>query len=809
MLPAYFKLTFRHLLRNKLYSAINVIGLSVGTACMLMAIFYWKDEKSFDTFHQNNPNLYRITTTMADSKTGEMQTTGGTGQVQGPAFKAAVPEIQEYTRLLGGDVSGDVLAGNKAFRLQMLFADENFFKVFSFDLLRGNPQTALGNISSAVITESVARKFFNSIDVIGKQLQMDADPSAKRLGKPMQVTAVVKDLPANSSIQFEILMPMKFMQLSFADDNWLNSYLGTFVVLNPQADIKKVIEKFSKVYESHAGQQLAESKKLYGYDPKIHYGLQPITDIHLRALNNLTGNNTEGGVINGNSPVFSYLLFGIAVFILMMASINFINISIANSLKRAKEVGVRKIVGGSRLQIIMQFLNESAILCLVAFAFAIIITNSTLPVFNSLTGKHILFSTAFDAKLFCYIIILLVIIVLLTGLYPAYALSVFRPAEVLYNKQKLSGRNLFGKGLVVLQFSFAVFFGICTLVYYNQMHFIQTKDLGYNPHQVLRTQIAGDRNIFPIYHFLRNEMLKESSVKMIAFGGGEGVSPVKLQDHSVDAVHTVIDENYLAVLGIPLKLGRNLSPAVYPSDSSRSIIVNEAFVKAAGLQHPLGTQLKTDEYFDKESKTIVGVIKDYHSGSLRQPIRPMVMFMNKWYGGAVWVKLEQARLQDGMAAFERMYKKAVPGAVYSYQFMDELNAKQYTEEKRWQKIVGIAATLSILICCLGLFGLSHLATHRRIKEIGIRKVLGASVAQVVTIISERFLKLVMIAFILAAPVAWLAMNKWLQNFAYRISISWWIFAAAAVLAVLIAFVTISFQAIKAALANPVRSLRTE
>ena len=808
MLHTYFKLTFRHLLRNKLYSAINVIGLSVGIACMLMAILYWKDEKSFDTFHQNNPNLYRITTAMADSKTGEMITTGGTGQVQGPAFKAAVPEIQEYTRLLGGDISGDVLADSKAFHLQMLFADENFFKVFSFDLLRGNPQTALSDISSAVITESVARKFFNSIDVIGKQLQMEADPSAKRLGKPMQVTAVVKDLPANSSIQFEVLMPMKFMQLSFLDDNWLNSYLGTFVVLHPKADVKKVIEKFSTIYKSHARQQLAESKKTYGYDPKVHYGLQLMTDIHLRVLNNLEG-NTEGGVINGNKPVFSYLLFGIAVFILMMASINFVNISIANSLKRAKEVGVRKIVGGSRLQIIMQFLNESAILCLVAFVCAMIITNITLPVFNSLTGKHILFNTAFDAKLLFYLIILLVIIVLLTGLYPAYSLSLFRPAEVLYNKQKLSGRNLFGKGLVVLQFSFAVFFGICTLVYYNQMHFMQTKDLGYNPHQVIRTQVGGDRELLPVYRFLKNEVAKESSIKMISFGGGQNLYPVKLQDHSLDAVHTVIDENYLPVLEIPLILGRNLSPADYPSDSSRAVIVNEAFVKSAGLEHPLGTQLKTDEYFDKESKTIVGVIKDYHSGSLRQPIRPMVMFMNRWYGGAIWVKLEQARLQGGMAAFERIYKKAVPGAVYSYQFLDEMNAKQYAEEKRWQKIVGIAATLSIFICCLGLFGLSHLATHRRTKEIGIRKVLGASVIQVVALISEGFLKLVMISFILAAPVAWLSMNKWLQNFAYRVNTSWWIFAAAGILAILIAFITVSFQAIKAAIANPVKSLRTE
>ncbi|WP_207632448.1 ABC transporter permease [Foetidibacter luteolus] len=808
MLRTYFKLTIRHLWQHKLYSAINVFGLSVAIACMLLAVLYWQDERSFDNFHSNNPRLYRVTTTMADSKTGEWVTSGGTGQVQGPAFKNAVPEVEQYTRLLGGEISGDVTANNKALHLQMLFTDENFFNLFTFQVLKGNPQTALNDISSIVLTESVARRFFNSIDVIGKPVSLTADPSAKHLGRPMQVTAVVKDLPKNSSIQFEVLMPMKFFQLSFVDDNWLNAYLGTFVVLHPKADAAAVAKKFDKVFATHARQQVAESIKTYNYDPKIHYGLQQMTDIHLQPFTQLTG-NTEGGVINGSKPLYSYLFMGIAVFILLMASVNFINISIANSLKRAKEVGVRKITGGSRLQIIVQFLAESATLCLAAFIIASVLMQTALPLFNTITSKQILLEDAFNIQLAGWLAAILLIIILLTGFYPAYTLSRLQPAEVLYNRQKLSGRNLFGKGLVVFQFSLAVFLMIATLVYHRQMRFIEVKNLGYNPSMIIRTHIGGDREVQPITRYLKNEVGKDPALKMISFGGGESTYEVKIGDTKIDALHQVIDENYLPALEIPLKLGRNLSPLQYPSDSFNAVLVNEAFVKAAGLQQPLGTRIKTDEYFDKETKVIVGVVKDYHFGSLRQPIQPAVMFMNNWYGGGIWVKLDKARLQQGLRSFEQIYKKAIPGAVYSYRFLDEMNARQYEQERRWQKIITAAAILSVLICCLGLFGLAHLSTHQRTKEIGIRKVLGATVTQIATLISTSFLKLVLLSFLIAAPLAWLIMNQWLQNFAYRISVGAGTLIVSAAAAVMVALLAISFQAVKAAIANPVKSLRTE
>ncbi|MEP7107185.1 MAG: ABC transporter permease [Ferruginibacter sp.] len=808
MLKSYLKISFRHLWQNKLYSAINVIGLAAGITCMLLAVLYVKDEQSFDTFHKHNPDLYRITTNIIPNKGDKLRTIGGTGQVQGPAFKNAVPEVEQFLRIMGGDIFGDVIGGDKTLHLQQLFVDENFFDVFSFDLLHGNAKTVLKDINNVVITESIALKFFNSLNVLGKQLQLDADPSATRLGKPMIITGVVKDLPKNSSIRFDILLPLKFMQLSFDDTNWLNAYLGTFVVLRPGVDIKPVAQKFNRVFAAYAKEQVADNKKQFGYDRQISYGLQRMTDIHLQPLYNSRGSR-EGGVINGSNPVFSYLFLGIAIFILLMAGINFINISIANSLKRAKEVGIRKITGSNQIQIILQFLVESALLCLAAFAFAIFITNLSLPLFNQLTGKQILPAEALDKQLVFYGTIIFMMIVLLTGLYPAYILSNFKPSQVLYNKQKLTGRNVFGKSLVVVQFSLAVFLVIATITYYNQMDYVRTKDLGYNPYQIIRSYIPGNRDTKPIQEFLRNELAKETSIHQISFGGDRSFTvDAVIGDNRIQAMNKVIDESYLPVMEIQLETGRNFSTA-FQTDKTNGAIVNEAFIKAAGLKAPLGTNIFLSDGPDKEAKTIIGVVKDYHFGSLKERIQPMVMTMSDWLGNNILVKFEKDRQKEAMIAWAKVYKKAMPQAIFQSGFLDEINEKEYLQEQRWKKVVSIAAMLSILICCLGLFGLSHLATHQRTKEIGIRKVLGASVAQIVTLLSTKFIQLVLIAFVIAAPASTLVMNKWLQDFAYRINMEWWIFLEAGLAALFIALTTVSFQAIKAAITNPVKSLRAE
>ncbi len=802
----FLKISFRHLRQNRLYSIINIIGLATGITCMLLAVLYWNDEHSFDNFHVNNPNLYRVTTTFIDNKNEAPQTIGGTGQVQGPAFKQAVPEVKSYVRIMGGDIYSDVIANGKGLHIKPLFADSNFFNVFSFKLIHGNAATALSNAYSVVLTETTAKKFFNTDDVVGKTLSMDADPSFDRLGRSLIITAVIKDPPANSSLQFDALFSFQFMELSFQDDAWLNAYLGTFLVLDPRANLNSVVRKFNTVYASHAKEQLANKVKLYGYDPQISYGLQPITDIHLNPLIQSSG-NAEGGIVNGSNPVYSYMFLGIAFFILLMASINFINISIANSLKRSREVGIRKISGSSRGHIIMQFINESSILCFVSFLFSLVLLNISLPLFNSLTAKQIQLADAFDWKLLLYFAMLFLLIIALTGIYPAVVVSRFNPSEVLYNQQKLSGSSLLGRGLVVMQFSLALFLLIATIVYYNQMDFIRTKDLGYNPNQIIRTNINGDRDYRSAITYFKNEFAKEPSIKAVSFGNDGYPENIEVAGRNLKAQYKNVDENFLAVMQIPLLAGNYIGSSF--STTKNEVVVNETFIKQSGIENPVGSQIKVYRDGDSAMKTITGVVKDFHFGSLREPIAPMVMYASEVPDGGLWIRFDKAKQKDAMQAIERIYKKGMPGAVYQYNFLDELNARQYVEEQRWQKVVSVATILAFIICCLGLFGFAHLSTNQRIKEIGVRKVLGASVRQIVVLLSGDFLKPVILAFLIASPISWIVMNKWLQDYSYRIDIGWVVFAVAGIFAIGVALLTVCFQAIKAAIANPVKSLRTE
>ncbi len=808
MLRNYIKIAIRNLWKNRLYSSLTSVGLSVGIACLLLAVLYVQDEWSYDRFHEKNPNLYRITTALTEHQGDQPRATGGTGQVQGPAFAAQVPEIAAYARVMGGDIFADVKANEKVLKLQTLFVDEAFFNVFTFKLLRGNPHTALREVNAVVVTEQTARRFFNSTDVVGKLLYMDADPSVKRLGKPLVISGVVQNPPSNSSIQFDLLHPFSFMQVSFTDTNWLNAYLGTFVVLHPESDVQAVIQKFNRIYARTAKGQLSQRLRENGTNPRISYGLQPLTDIHLKPLLTASGNR-EGGVVQGSNPVYSYLFLGIALFILLMASINFVNISIAGSLSRAKEVGIRKVTGSSQLQLIGQFLGESVLLCLFAFGLALLWVQLTLPVFNELSGKQIELSATRTRELSGYFAAIFLINGLLTGIYPAYVLAGFKPVEVLYNKRKLTGRNRFGRSLVVVQFVLAMLLMVTSVVFYRQMNYIRTKHLGYNPHQIIRTQISGNRDYRAVQRFLKDEVSREPSLSGISFGQefGNWQMDTKVNNRTIQSSYRAIDAEHIPLLGIGIHAGRNFSKA-FPSDTLESVIVNEAFVRAAGLSDPIGATL-VSERLDQRKPRIIGVVKDFHFGSLRERIQPMVLFLTAGEMGDIWLKVNKAQQTEALRVFEKTYRKAMPDAFYEYSFLDELNAREYVQEQRWQQIVGYATGISICICCLGLFGLMHLAAQQRTKEIGIRKVLGASTTGIVALLSKDFLKLVLIAFVIATPIAWYVMNQWLQEFAYRIGISWWIFALAGILALLIALITVSSQAVRAALANPVKSLRSE
>jgi putative ABC transport system permease protein len=806
MLKTFFVLARRHLWQTRLYACINIAGLSVGTACVILAALYVADEHSFDTFHTNNPHLYRITSTVFQD--GKTIKSGGTGQVQGPAFKAQVPEVLQSARLMGGDIYGDVKSGDKAFKLQLLFADDTFFNVFSFKLLYGNAADALKNVNSVVITEKTALKFFNRADVVGRTLDMTADPSAMRIGKPLIIAGVIQDPPANSSIQFDILFSFRFMQVSFDDTNWLNAYLGTFVVLHPKADIRSVVRKFNRIHQINSREQFLAHKKEKGSPPQIAYGLQKISDIHLNPQE-ISGQSREGGVVNGSKPLYSYLFLGIALFILLMASINFINITIANSLKRAKEVGIRKASGSSRIQILVQLMGESAMLCVAAFVCAIIIAYLTLPVFNQLAGKQIIFKEIFRTDLLLWLFFIFLVNNLLSGAYPAYLLSGASPVQVLYQKKKLGGKNLVGKALVIFQFSIAIFLGIATMIFYGQMEFIKTKDLGYNPEQILKINIPGLMAGRDIASKFRNELQDAPNIRQISFAGEFGIRETKIQGRNIPGYYRSIDPDYLPMMEVKLKLGRNFSPS-FPSDQKYAVIVNEAFVKAADLKNPLGTLIKTDSHSGNEDFTIVGVVNDFHFGSFREHIQPLVMPASGQYGGdAIWVKIDSKKQKEAISSLERTFKKLLPGAVFTYTFLNEENTKHYEQELRWQKIIGYATALSIFICSIGLFGLANLAVTQRTRETGIRIVLGASVSDIVILFSKSFVKMVVSAIFIASPIAYLLMNRWLTGFAYRIDIAAWIFILSGGIAVAIAFFTVSLQGAKAAGISPVKLLRVD
>jgi putative ABC transport system permease protein len=805
MFRIYFKTAIRHLSRSRIYAFINIIGLATGIIAMLLAILFWRDEASFDSFHKNNPNLFRVTTSHIESRGGDLVTVGATGQVQGPAFKASIPEVKSFTRVMGGDIYSNIVANKKTLKVQPLFVDRNFLEVFSFPVIYGSAANALGKIESVVLTESTAKRFFNTTDVVGKLLTVDADPSYDRLGKPLVVSAVIQDPPHNSSLRFDLLYTFAFMRLSFDDEAWLNAYLGTFLVLEPRSDIKQVEKKFDQVYQVHAKQQLEANKRQYGFDPQISYHLQPIENIHFNPLTNSMG-NAEGGVINGSDVVYSIVFLVVSGFILLMAAINFININIAASIKRSKEVGVRKIAGGSRWQIIAQFLTEASILCLVSFLLSLVLMCLVLPVFNQLTGKFLVISNIFSLSSLFYFLTLLVMLILVTSLYPAFILSKFRPVEVLYNRVTGSRSGTFRKALVVVQFTPAIFLMIATLVYYSQMNYVQTKDPGYDPSQVIRTSMYGNRDLASVTTVLKNDFARDPLFKKVSFGSNGYNERIDINGKNMELFKKVADENFIPLLDIPLIAGRNFVAA----DADNGIIVNETFVRSVGIDSAVGSQIEIREYYgEKITRTIVGVVKDYHHSSPRVKILPMIMFMNNAPSGDIWLKVDQSNMRKAIASLQNIYHHAMPEALFEYGLMEEMNARDFYKEQQWQKVVTIGTVLSFVICWLGLFGLAHLSTYQRIKEIGIRKVLGASVSQIVMLLTGGFIKLVLVALLIASPLAWMAMDYWLRDYAYHINIGPAVFLIAAAMAVTVTFLSVSYQSFRTALSNPVKSLRTD
>ncbi|GEO09220.1 ABC transporter permease [Segetibacter aerophilus] len=795
MFQNYFKTALRNLWRSRTFSLINILGLSVGLACCMLIFLYSKDEISYDRFHEKKDNLYRLTVDMTHSD-GKVDKIGSTGMVPGPAFKRTIPEVEDFVRVQSA--SFNIKHGKDVFDQPALYVDSNFFSAFSFPLVAGNSKTALNDIHSVVLSEDVAKKYFGQQKAIGQILELN---TGERF-EPFIVSAIAKRSPQNSSIKIDMLVPMKFAQSQSEDNQWMNFFLNTFIVLKPATNPREVEAKFESVFRTEAAVQVKEMEEKFGLKDKVRFGLQPLLQMHLSK-----DYPADNGLTDASNPIYSYILTGIALFILLIACINFINLTVAHSLKRAKEIGIRKVIGGQRNQLILQFLGETFILTFIAFVFAILLLKLVLPFFNELANKSLAISYLFDVKLVAGYVFLFLLTGLLAGFYPALVLSRFNPVQTLYGRFRLTGRNYLAKGLVVFQFTLATFLIVATMIIYSQFNYLTHFDLGYNDENVAILNTGHiDREKLEVF---KTELLKNSSIAGVtADQGGRWGTIAHVNDGkemNFDFKH--VDENYFPLFKIPIVTGRNFSTD-FVSDTAEAAIINQTFAKEAGWKDPVGNQV--DFFYMNKKYRVVGVIKDYHYLSLAEKIGPQLFTMNPRYKYRdVFIKLKPGNVSASLKYLEKTFKALFPARPYQYNFKDAQNDAQYEREAKWKQIITFGAVLTIFISCIGLFGLATLSAEKRTKEIGIRKVLGASVTIIAGKLSTDFLKLVMLASIIASPIAWWVMNKWLQNYPYRVPINWWMFGFAVLAVVLVAFVTISYQAIKAAIANPVKSLRTE
>lgn len=789
MFKNYFKVGIRNLWKNKSFSAINILGLSIGMASAMLILLWIRNEYSYDRFHKNGPELYQAWN--RSTFDGKLHCWPTTPKILGPTLKAEYPDVQEFARI---NNAGGFLAtvGDKKIKINGYFTDPGFLTMFSFPLLRGNTASALNGTYSIVLTEKTARKFFDKDNAIGKVMQVNNGTSPYNV----TVTGIMKDLPNNTAMDFEFLLPWEYMKmLGWHDDYWGNNSISTYIQLKPAAAIAQVSEKIKKVTITHSKGE--EDNQVF---------LHPLSSLRLYS-------DFENGVNVGGRISLVRLFAIIAAFILLIACINFMNLSTARSEKRAREVGIRKVVGAQKGALIGQFLGESVIISFIAAVVALLVVEISLPAFNKLTDKTL--TVPYNNISFWLVAIGFVLFTgILAGSYPAIYLSSFRPIRVLKgsiaNAQALITPR---KVLVVTQFTFAIVLIICTIIVRQQIKHAQDRDTGYAKNNLGYIWLNNDieKNYASIKHELINSGAAVASSKTSA-PLTEGWSNSWGFDWQGKAPGTktvferfCTDGNLVKTAGFTLAQGRDINLAVFPGDSL-ACMLNELAVKMMGFKEPLGQVIRDND----RNWTVVGVVKDFILRSPYAPVNPMVI-----EGPAAWFNVLHIQLNAAnttaanLQKIEQIIKKYNPEFPFEYHFIDQEYARKFNDEQRIGTLAGLFAVLTIFISCLGLFGLATYMAENRIKEIGVRKVLGASVFSITTLLSKDFLRLVLISLLIATPIAWWAMHSWLQDFNYRVNIEWWVFVLAGLLSVVIALGTISYKAIRAAMANPVRSLRSE
>jgi len=793
MLTNYFKIALRNLLRHKLFSGLNIFGLATGMACSILIFLWVKDETSYDKFNLNADRIFRFT-----EKGGEQEWVTVPPALSN-AVKSQIPTIKIVTRI--APEHRMITIGTKKFDEKKIFyADSNFLQMFNYPLLKGNVKTVLSSAENVAITEDMAIKYFGNInDAIGKIIYIDNDIK----GTNLTVSGILKNIPANSHLQFDMLLSSAlFDRTNRPEWGWTNfvvyDYFQLQDAVKPTADVMRNIEK-----------QSTEILMKNNPDFKVTLFTQSLKDIHLHSH--------FMGDVEGQGNIQYVKIFSlVAIFIIVIACINFMNLATAVSGQRAKEVGLRKTVGALRPQLIAQFIGESLLLSFISLLIALMIVFLMLPLFNQLANKSISFDLL-NIKIILSLLGIATFTGLISGSYPAFFLSSFNPIKALKGTKLLhSQKSFLRNGLVVIQFAISVILIISTLVIYNQLQYIQKRNIGYDKENLLYMQMpmVGDLKNnkdamiatlakYPdISNYTFTDMLPTNLTEGASLLSWRGMDP-KTQ---VEAYRLRVDENFVKTLGMQMVTGRFFSKELKSSDTG--YVVNETTLKVMGLNanNAIGKIISIS--LEDRWAPIVGVVKDFNFKKVQQPIEPLVMETN-FGGGYVVMRTTPTNIQKVITTLQKTFGNVYGDYPFSYGFVNDDLAKMYITEQRMGSLFNIFSVLSIVISCLGLFGLATFATQKRIKEIGVRKVLGAGEAGIVALLSKDFIKLVAISLIVAFPIAWLAMNKWLDNFSYRINMKWWMFVAAGLGAIIIALATVSFQAIKAATANPVKSLRSE
>ena len=802
MIKNYFKIALRNLKRNKAFSFINIFGLAIGlTSFMLIAVFVL-NELSYDKYPAQAKNMYRVILSVTGN--GDIAAYPMVDVAVGEGMKNAFPEIKATTRL--ASAQDFIKFNDKQFKeKQLAFDDSNFLQLFSIPLVEGDITTALVQPNSMVISKAFAKKYFGNEEALGKSLSVGTG------GDLYKVTGVIDEVPENSHFHFDAFLSLASRHLT--RKTWSNIGFFTYLLLNKNTDPKKLESKFPQLVAEHVvpeiqhdmGVSLAEAKKSIN---TFVFSLQPLTDIHLYS-------HTKYEMEPNGDIQYVYIFSALALFILLLACVNFTNLSTARAVKRAREVGIRKVLGSLKQQLIIQFLTESVLLTFLSMLIAFGLLFLILPYFNQVANRQIPFSFFTSYQSILVMISLVFITGIVAGIYPSFFLSSFNTIKVLKgSSSKGSQKNVLRSSLVVFQFFVSIALIIATIVVYQQLYFMQNKNLGYDKEQVLflpDARLLGKNQDAFKQQLSENKNVVAASISRsvpgLPFMDGTEIYP-KNENGNGKEIHANIyhvDEDYLKTLGIRVVSGRNFSKD-FPTDSS-AVVINQAMVRELGWsgENPIG---KTIVRSGQHEFKVIGVVADFNYASAKQQIAPLMMMLGNNYGGLV-IKINTGNVKGFLSDLKKQWADFNPEGPLSYSFLDDNFAKLYASEIRTQQIFTAFAIIAIIIASLGLFGLSAFVTEQRTKEIGIRKVLGASVESVLLLVSKEFLLLVGIAFIISVPVTWWAMHVWLQDFAYRIHIAWWVFVVAGIIAILISALTISFQAIKAAVANPVKSLRSE